>query len=323
MKQTLTTLLIFFTVGLMSVGFISCRKDNQNVDIKTYDTQQIEAYIQGHNLTGYTKGYLNGDTTGIYYKIIKQGSGPALDYPDKIFFVYSANSLDGKFLQADTVINHIYNFLGHISPAYTLPQIPYGVQLAIKNILKYRGTQAHVIIPSRLAFGSTGVGTGSTRLPGNESLDYYINLVDPAAQPAYDDLAIKNYMTAHGLSGFTKTASGLYYKVTQAGTGTTTVTPNSTIGLQFTGRLLDTLIFDQYNGADATINTVRDYSLIPAGWQEGFKYVTPGAKLTLLMPTSLGFGALPSSAYGFSGGTVSVPPNSALYYEFNIISITN
>ena len=323
MKQTLTTLIIIFTAGLMSVGLVSCRKTAQNVDIKTYDQQQIAAYLQTNNLTGYSRDLTTGDTTGIYYKIIKQGTGPVVDYPDKIYFVYSANSLDGNFQQSDTLINHVYNFVGHISPFYTSPALPVGLQLAIKNILKNVGTQAHVIIPSHLAFGSTGIGTGASRLPGNETLDYYINIVDPAKQASYDDIVIQKYMTNNGLSGFTKTASGLYYKVTQAGTGTKTITPTSTIGIQYTGKLMDNTIFDAYNATDTT-STFRDYTLIPKGWQEGFKYVTKGAKLSLIMPSSLGYGLIPTNPYGFNNGlgTASVvAPNSVLYYDFNIGTI--
>ncbi|QQL50095.1 FKBP-type peptidyl-prolyl cis-trans isomerase [Mucilaginibacter ginkgonis] len=312
MKQAFSTFLIIATIGLMAGGLTSCRKDTENIDIKTYDQQQIQAYISSHNLTGYTRDLTGGDTTGIYYKITKQGTGTALDYPDLVFYVYTATSLDGKYTLSDTAVNHAYNYVGHLTPP--------GLQLAIKNLLKYRGTQAHVIIPSRLAYGATGQGTGSTRLPGNESLDYYINMVDPSQQAAYDDLVIRNYMTTNGLSGFTKTASGLYYKITQQGTGKSVPTPNSTIGVQFNGRLMNGVIFDYYTASDSSASP-RDYAEIPKGWQEGFKNVTKGTNLSLIIPSALGYGLTPSSPYGFS---VSSPgPNSCLYYDFTIESITN
>ncbi len=310
MKQTLTTLLIVFTIGLIATGLVSCRKADQNVDIKTYDQQQITAYIANNGLTGYQRDLSGGDTTGIYYKLTKPGSGPALDYPDKVFYVYTATSLDGTYQLSDSIINHTYQYVGHLAPP--------GLILAFKNIFKYRGAQGHVIIPSRLAYGSVGAGTGSTRLPGNESLDFYINVVDPATQAAYDDITIQKYMVNNGLTGYTKTASGLYYKVTQPGTGTATVNANSSIGIQFTGKFMNNTIFDQYNAVD-TASIFRSYSLIPPGWQEGFKYVTSGAKLSLIMPTSLGFGVSPASPYGFT--TFTPPPNSVLYYDFNIGTI--
>lgn len=314
MKQTLTTILALCTVGLISVGLFSCRKDQDQVDIKTFDDQQIQNYIKVHNLTGYVRDA--GDTTGIYYKVTRQGSGKPLTAADEIFYVYTQTAVDGSVTQSDTILNHAYNYIGHITPT--------GIQLAILNMLKYRGTQAHVLIPSRLAYGTTGTGIGSNKLGGNQSLDVYLNLVDPAYQDTYDDISIQAYMKANNLSGYTKTASGLYYKVTQQGTGTVKVTPSSQVGVQFTGKLFNGTMFDDYNAADTTAS-VRDYTVIPKGWQEGFQYVTKGAKLSLIVPSKLAYGLepakQPAAYYGFS--VLTPLPNSCLYYDFNIESITN
>src|ERR1700712_2603774 len=95
--------LTFFTLLLLSiVGFVSCRKSGNNVDIKQYDAQQIQSYIAANGITG-----MQHDSTGTYYKIIDQGSGPALGYADSISYVYTIKSFDGKFSVQDTVTNHV------------------------------------------------------------------------------------------------------------------------------------------------------------------------------------------------------------------------
>ncbi|WDF54635.1 FKBP-type peptidyl-prolyl cis-trans isomerase [Mucilaginibacter sp. KACC 22063] len=316
MKRTLTTLLALCTVGLISVGMLSCRKDQTEPNIKQYDDEQIQNYIKANNLTGYVRD--QGDTTGIYYKILRAGTGKALSYTDKIFYVYTQSSLDGKFTQTDTFTYRGNNFVGEMTPS--------GIQLAIVNMLKNYGTQAHVLIPSHLAYGTSGSGTGSTRLPGNESIDYYINMITPDNQAAYDDVSIQQYMKANGLSGYTKTSSGLYYKVTKQGTGTVKLQPGGVIGVQFTGKLFNGTMFDDFNSATDTIASVRDYSKILKGWREGFQYVTAGAKLSLIIPSGLAYGVdytkEPASYYGFNDG-VTPGPNSCLYYDFNIVSVNN
>jgi FKBP-type peptidyl-prolyl cis-trans isomerase len=302
----------------MSLGLVSCHKDNNNVDIKTYDQQQIQNYITANGLTGMKRDLSGGDTTGIYYQILRPGTGKVMDYSDDISYVYTIKTLDGQYSVVDTVVNHAYNYVGHLSPP--------GLILAMKNILINEGTQARVIIPSRLAYGTAGAGTGSTRLPGNESLDYYINIMNsapntPTSQAAYDDLCILNYMKVNGLTGYTKTASGLYYKIQQVGTGTVPITENSVVGLQYTGKLFNGVIFDDANYADTSSTPVNYKNMIP-GWQEGLKLVTKGAKLSLIIPSVLGYGKSPSS-FG-SSFTVQTPyANSCLYYDFNVESVTN
>ncbi|OKS87953.1 FKBP-type peptidyl-prolyl cis-trans isomerase [Mucilaginibacter polytrichastri] len=322
MKQTLTTLLLLCTIGFMSAGLISCKKDsNKNSTIKEYDQQQIQNYITANGLTGMKRDLSGGDTTGMYYQILRPGKGKVLDYSDAVSFVYTIKTLDGQYTVVDTVLNHAYNYVGHLAPS--------GLILAIKNILVNDGTQARILIPSRLAYGAAGSGTGSTRLPGNESLDYYINMINTTVldvpnsnlQPIYDDMVIQNYMKTNGLTGYTKTASGLYYKIAQVGTGTVPVTSSSVVGLQYTGKLFNGTVFDQYNAVDTTATAVNYQNMI-LGWQEGLKLVTKGAKLSLIIPSALAFGKTPASS-GYSFSTQTPPANSCLAYDFNIEYVTN
>ncbi len=121
----------------------------------------------------------NGDTTGIYYKITNPGDPTKpVDYPDSISYVYTIHSFDGKFVAADTVLNHYEGFLGHV--------VPNGLMLSIRNLLKYRGGKMRVLIPSHLAYGEKGIHTGSNtvainNIAGNQCLDYTINLISDQA----------------------------------------------------------------------------------------------------------------------------------------------
>ncbi|QKJ31126.1 FKBP-type peptidyl-prolyl cis-trans isomerase [Mucilaginibacter mali] len=321
MKRILFTLLFF----CVAAGLFSCRKST-DLNIKQFDDQEMQNYISGNGLTGMQRDLSAGDTTGIYYKILSAGTGSAVDFPDKVAIVFTVRSFDGQFIAADTIVNHVYNYVGHL----TSNNLPQGVQLALINILKKKGTRARVLIPSHLGYGSSGFGTGSSdannRVKGNQGLDYYINLIntdkvtDPVSgkqvsgQDVYDDAVCKNYIAANNLTGYTKTTSGLYYKILQAGSGAS-ITNTSTVSVQYTGYLLNGFMTgDQYNNDTGVGISTELSSEVKAGFVEGLQLVTPGAKLSLIMPSRMAYGTI-SAANG------TIPVNSCMRYEMNVLSI--
>ncbi|HTD98728.1 MAG TPA: FKBP-type peptidyl-prolyl cis-trans isomerase [Mucilaginibacter sp.] len=305
MKQILFTLLILTTIGLMS-----CRKNRNDIDIKQYDQQQMDAYIAANGLTGMQRDTTGGDTSGIRYKIITPGKGAQVDYPDDISAVYTEKSFDGKYIAADTVLNHFDGVLGNISPN--------GLLLGIRNLLKYKGGKIRLLVPSHLAFGINGKGQGSSsntsgRIAGNQCLDYTINLIDK--QDVYDDMVIQNYISTNTLTGYTKTASGLYYSITTPGTGTGPITGNSTITCNYTGRLLNGTVFDSNT---ATGGATLDAINLIDGAFEGLKHATAGSVISMLIPSALGYGKV-----GASGTGATIPANACLRFEFTVLTVTN
>lgn len=311
MKQILFTLLLFCTVGLLS-----CRKSGLDIDIKQYDDQQIQNYISVHGITGLKRDA--GDTTGMYYKIIKQGTGSVVDYPDMATIVFTVSSFDGQFISADTIVNHVYNYVGHLSQN----NLPQGVELALINFLKNKGGSMRLLVPSHLGYGINGFGTGSisgnNRIAGNQGLDYYIHMIGDKKgvddQDTYDDLVIKNYLAANNLtSQYTKTPSGLYYRITQSATGPA-IGPSSMVTIQYTGFLLNGFATsDEYNAADGTGVVIDITNDGRKGLAEALQHGVPGEKMSIIMPTRLAYG---NQSFGDS----SVPIFSCLRYEINIIS---
>ena len=140
----------------------------------------------------------------MYYKILVPGSGKLLQYSDEITFVFTERTFDGTYTQADTIANHFYDYVGHIQ----LDKLPLGLQTAVHNLLKYPNASMRVLIPSHLAYGVSGSGSGSSqvannRIAGNECLDFYIHAVNNF--PVYDDQVIQNYLKANSLTGYTRT----------------------------------------------------------------------------------------------------------------------
>lgn len=309
MKRTIFSLLL-----LTAIGFVACKKDKYQPDIKQFDDDQIKAYISSSGLSGFAK-----EDSGMYYKIISPGTGPALQYTDSIAFVFTLRSFDGNYISTDTINNHYEDFMGHIKDL----GYPIGLQLAMHNLLNHRGGTMRLLVPSHLGYGAGGTGSGSstvsnTRIKGNQGLDYYIHVisdqydVNHSAQDAYDQQIIKNYIAANNLtSTMHLDPSGFWYAITTPGTGTVPITDDSSIAATFTLQQLNNQIIDQYNVVGGTSIDMPDFI---KGMQIGLKkYATAGAKITFLIPSSLGAGKQ-------ADGTA--PPNSCLRYDIQILEVS-
>jgi len=334
MKQILYTLL-FLTV----FGTISCRKDKFQQTIKQYDNSQILNYISVHNLTGFIRDTVGGDTTGIYYKIIRTGDKTQpIAYTTQIPFVYTVKTFDGTYASVDTINNHFYNYVGHIQSS----GLPLGLQTAIINDLQFNGGSIEVLIPSHLAYGVSGSGSGSSkvlnnRIAGNECLDYYVNAIKMIATPhvsaphpgvpqvpvfvgvttqfitdtAYDQLVIAHYMADSSLVGYKETPDGLWYKVLTQGTGTDSLTDNSTATVTYTGQLFNATIFDQFN---TTGGTPLQIGALTPGVREGLKaQALLNTKVSFLIPSSLAYGVSPPTG---------IPAFSCLRFTFVVDAVT-
>ncbi|RYD89484.1 MAG: hypothetical protein EOP54_25530, partial [Sphingobacteriales bacterium] len=216
MKQILFTFLLLSTVILTS-----CRKDKVDPNISEYDDLQIQNYIKANNISGMVRDTSDTDTAGMYYQILNEGNtANPIQYSDYVSMVYTIRSFDGKYKALDTITNHYAGYLGQFSGL----GLPKGLQSAIHNVLKYKGGSMRLLIPSRLAYGINGYGSGSSgnvdgRIDGNQCLDYFVRIVDN--QDVYDQIAIEKYKTANSLTGYTVTPSGLHYKISGLDTGAT------------------------------------------------------------------------------------------------------
>jgi len=130
---------------------------------------------------------------------------------------------------------------------------------------------------------------------------------NPATQATKDDAAIQAYISSNNITGVTKDASGLYYKVEIQGTGDHP-TVNSLITANYTGKLLNGSVFDS-----GTINTQALSSLIK-GWQIGIPHINTGGRILLLIPSALGYG---NSVSG------SIPANSVLIFTIDLTGFSN
>jgi FKBP-type peptidyl-prolyl cis-trans isomerase FkpA len=126
-------------------------------------------------------------------------------------------------------------------------------------------------------------------------------------QAEIDDQIITNYLSSKQLTA-TKDASGLYYIMTVAGTGTSP-TVASTVEVKYKGSLINGTVFDQ-TATDKTF--ISALSGLIKGWQIGIPLMKKGGKATLFIPSALGYG-------GRDLGVI--PPNSVLIFDIELIDV--
>ena len=110
--------------------------------------------------------------------------------------------------------------------------------------------------------------------------------------------------------GVKTTASGLQYKVIKEGSGASPK-DTDTVTVNYRGTLIDGTEFDSSykRGQPATFPVGG----VIKGWGEALKLMKPGSKYQLFIP--------PNLAYGEHSPSPAVPPNSALIFEVELISV--
>jgi FKBP-type peptidyl-prolyl cis-trans isomerase FkpA len=108
----------------------------------------------------------------------------------------------------------------------------------------------------------------------------------------------------------TTTASGLKYEVLRPGTGKTP-SATSRVTVHYAGWLDSGKLFDASyeRGEPLTLGVGQ----VIKGWQEGLQLMQEGSMYRFVIPPEIGYGA--------SGSPPTIPPNSTLVFQVELIKI--
>lgn len=145
-----------------------------------------------------------------------------------------------------------------------------------------------------------------------------------AKQMSIDSAAIADYLEANGIQAET-TASGLRYVVKQQGKGPL-AQAGQTVEINYAGRLLDGTYFDtsiesvaKENGAYQEGRPYEPYALVAGqgsvipGWEEAILLMNKGMKMTVYIPSYLGYGPQRRSNV--------ITENSILVFDMEMVNI--
>jgi len=121
----------------------------------------------------------------------------------------------------------------------------------------------------------------------------------------------QEFLAANGAKeGVTTLPSGLQYKELSAGEGKTPA-PDSRVTVNYRGTLIDGSVFDSSYERDKP--STLEVRKVIKGWREALQLMKEGAKWELYIPPDLG--------YGKGGRDKRIPPNSALIFEVELLSV--
>ncbi|MEO0339759.1 MAG: FKBP-type peptidyl-prolyl cis-trans isomerase [Bacteroidota bacterium] len=128
-------------------------------------------------------------------------------------------------------------------------------------------------------------------------------------QSQIDRETIEEYLAANNIDAI-EDQSGLFYIVTQDGTGEERPGPNSTVEVKYRGYFTDGTVFDQSRG-DNTAEVDLNNTIL--GWRIGVPLMKKGEKTTFFLPSGL--------AYGFRGSG-PVPPNTVIIFDVELFNFS-
>jgi FKBP-type peptidyl-prolyl cis-trans isomerase len=135
-------------------------------------------------------------------------------------------------------------------------------------------------------------------------------------QKKIDRKLLDNYFAKNHIKD-EKTETGLGYFVQSWGKGDNAV-PGQHVTVNYTGRLLDGTVFD--SNTDPAFKHTEPFTFelgtgkVIKGWDEGLQLFNKGTKATLYIPSGL--------AYGSQDRSPTIPPNSILIFDIELLDIT-
>lgn len=152
MKKTILLLGTLFFAFLIP----ACKKDSCKPKTVESEEAQMQSYAASISMAA------TRHSTGVYYQILNQGSGPAPTYTTINYVRYTGKLLNGTIFDSQTTTPVSFQ-LGGVIP---------GWQVGLSLIQK--GGLIRLIIPSSLGYGCRDNGA----IPANSILYFDVELVD-------------------------------------------------------------------------------------------------------------------------------------------------
>ena len=336
------TLYIALFAAILMVA--ACAKENAggpNDGNKRYMDAWMHLYNQRNNTNIQPSGL------GIYILDEKEGNGELTVKKDGYAFVEcTTTDLEGNIgaYTSAEVAKQLgeYSEITYYGPSVWLTMestIPAGLKEAIVGMKL--GGYKKVIIPSWLMSYST-YDNGEAYL--KESTDYSTTIYEFTVKDYTDSIdvwhidSIKRYITKNygSLDTFSNDTTGFYYKQLSAPETDEAFDTDTTIYINYVGKLLNGLVFDTNIERVAKDNHLyskdKTYEPVSIKWGEAYTDLTMGTEgsgvisgfaMTLWKMKAMekGVGIFYSPlGYSYSGSEPSIPPYAPLIFEIEIVA---
>jgi FKBP-type peptidyl-prolyl cis-trans isomerase FkpA len=298
--------IVFFPV--MALFIFACGEKDDNLQ-KEKEMRLLRQYLESHNIDK------EPESSGIYYISLGEGQGIRPERNDWVIINYTARTINDRiFDTTDEEVarrNNIYS-----------SSVIYGDRRMDLNLLGLKGVleglllmkeneAARLIIPSHLAYGSSGTGL----IPPYSTIIYDIELVRVIRDPeVYEQELIDNYTGLYIDSTHLSVQhlNGIYFIELGQGTGETYPGEGDIARLYYRGTFTDGRVFDSNTGGNTLNITIGGKSVVP-GFEEGVKLMKEEGRARIVLPSSL--------AYGPAGSGASIPGYTPLVFEVELVEL--
>jgi len=289
--------LVYFLIAISLLGGMSSCKLEEINQTESNNQKEIDGYISRSSLK------LQKSPEGMYYSINSaKSTGKQAFNTDLIKFYYKMTLLDGTKID---------------STAKSLGQLKGMVWGSTSNILNLpisflkEGESGLFILPSALAFG----GNSYTDIPAFSVIKLEIEVVSIRTEAEQ----LQDFQTLYKITNPDLSPTGLIFKKLVENPKGAQVAVGQSVKVNYTGRFSygilqndatsGKLIYDSsFNSG--TFTFVSGTGAVIAGFDEGILKMRVGEKAALIMPSKIAYGA---------NGNTTIPPNSPLYFEVEVV----
>ncbi|HMM10892.1 MAG TPA: FKBP-type peptidyl-prolyl cis-trans isomerase [Bacteroidales bacterium] len=308
---------IYFDMKLIELKTAEQAKAEERaklLEMKEMEQVKLQEYLAANNVT------VQPLESGLYYIETKKGAGKAPEPGDVMQLHFTIKTIDGSTL---------YSTEGNspMDVEFGAPFDTKGFDEALTYLRK--GTKANLIVPSPLAFDSTG---RQGIVPPYTTLLYNVELVDfktkaqvekeralenqraeAAAQKARKEESekIAAYLRTNNITVAPK-ASGLYYIETEKGTGKQ-VENGKKIKVHYTLYNLSGKMIQSSKDSGQPFEFTVGQGQVIKGWDEALTYMREGGKAKLILPSDI--------AYGGTDRGPDIPAYSTLVFEVEVLEV--
>lgn len=262
----------------------ACNDDVERT--KEEDEADLAAYLSDNNISTAPR------ESGVIYLEKKEGLRfPVVD-GEFIIFNYSVKTITGMSISEDV------QYWIDASAVNIIPGLLEGISLMNE------GGEATIIVPSELAYGSSG----HQNIEENMSLIFDI-VISEVKGPEEEKIRLQEFVSDSGIVA-SPTASGLYFLPIDSGNGQEIITGDNLL-VKYTGKYLNGTVFDETQGVKFFDYSYRVTSVI-RGFEEGIGLMKHGGKASFIIPYQ--------QAYK-EQGSAGVFPYSTIIFDVELILI--
>lgn len=147
----------------------------------------------------------------------------------------------------------------------------------------------------------------------DDAPSYYITPEQIEAQKKLDEETIRKYFRTNNVdtTKVVRLNSGIYILTKKAGEGDV-IKAGQYAEVNYIGRNVSNDVFDSSFRTGKTFSVLVGAGQVIKGWDEGLQHMRKGEEANLYIPSYMGYGMY---------GSNSIPPNSVLIFEIDVLNV--